>query len=244
MIHSIFKKSTEFTFLCLCIGIMANYGNEELLKQYHDNMGLILVFIAASAFAFWQGAKKAKKMHEDDYLSWTIWKCIDNAIVPLLLSFVLIDEARTMIVKNYIGLFAVYLGLCIIIPTDETENLSGTKTFIASVIVSPIVVWGLLKYNNNQAKDMTEKHMERAQRALSDGAYMEAANEANGAIDVCSKKEEASYQLAKCYYLRGKAFGLAGEEDQARKDLKQALRFGTGDSFLVEVQKELDRLDE
>lgn len=254
MIHAIFKKSSTFLWAvlgvaCLLLGMYRQDATQK--ESFNDLYHLIFTIIPLWLFLVIPliiGIFKAlalKRDKEEHYIKSAILTVADSWFLPLpyllplfvgfLLKIMKTDEITSICCF-------IYVMLCwLVSAADSTHNLSTTKLMIASYFLSPIVGFTLVQYNNKHSKEEVEKNLARAQSAITDGVYIEAINESTEAIGVCSKNEKEKYQLARCYYWRGKAYGLAGEHKKAIQDLEKAfdLGIGTGEAFLASISEEL-----
>lgn len=236
MIHDILKKDRDFLgvcFLMVAFGIW-NSGSDSI-TSFSDFFGGVYTLPILAVILL--GTIIIKKVKEEEhYIQAGLFAWFDNLVIPLILLYsahYFKKDPTFAILYAFISWMTTF--------DDSTGNLSTTKIMIASIVLTPPVVWGLLYYNNKHFKEKVEKYLERVQRAITEGGYIEAINEANEAIGVCSKNEKEKYQLARCYYWRGKAYGLAGEYKKAIQDLEKAfdLGTGTGAAFLASIGEEL-----
>lgn len=240
MIHAILKKrvSVLFAVFFACIFSIGLKEFNEFVANFSENH---FWFIWGVPIVVFFAAIITKRKTEKHYIQYGIFLAFDFWLVPLML-ILLLDCFWKKIGLNFIepDYIVGYIAFSWLVAlADSTRNLSITSIMIASFVLSPLVVLGLLLYNNKHAEDEAEKYIQRAQSAVADGAYNEAINQATEAIEVCSKDKKAEYQLAKCYYWRGKANSLAEKYDEALEDLLKASRLGTGDSFLASIHSEI-----
>lgn len=237
MIHAILKKSGGFLLVCFWLCLAAGKTNNVPFHYFLTDGDYPIVDYGAIIFC---GLIGILQLHEQKgnnsigrYLEAICLAILDHLFIPIML----VDLATVISQSTNVGYYAL-IGW-FVYSADTTGNLSHTKVMLLSFFLSPVIALGVLIYNNKHSVEEAEKYMTRAQRAIKDGAYTEAINEATEAIEICSKDKKVNYQLAKCYYWRGKAYRHANEHAKASEDLKKAIELGTGDSFLALANIEL-----
>lgn len=237
MIHTIFKRGYfDYCVYVIFVVIAYEHWGELDKEDLWLSIGLFVFCMGLAVLAFKCGTNTIQCIVESmDFFIACMWCYFGNYKE----GYYFFDSAF----KQASIYSLIYAFLCFsLLEVDSTRNLSRTKIVIAATVLTPIVMFGLLKYNNKQSEDETEKYILRTQRAIEDGAYEEALRSAEKALDICSRAEK--YELAKCYYWRGKAHRLLGKNTEATADLHQASELGTGATFLAEVEKELSTMEE
>ncbi len=237
LIHMVLGISGYFTFwCCLMVGWMLYAAGGDLWNSDRDSVEFLIV-MAALCLALTALGTKRKFKYE-----LPLWITADFFITYFWCYFFVYQETLSWIHLDS-SIRAIYAIACFLVFfTDSTRRLSPTKVAIAATFFTPLVVFGLLIYNNKNSVDEVENYLLRAKSAIEDGGYEVAITSVTKAIDICPRNiEETNYYLSKCYYLRWKAYRHAGEFQKAQKDLWKAedlARKRKDKSFLASIKLE------
>lgn len=252
MIHTMLRKSVGLSVLVFfgigyCFYAQPEEGWLSSLKVGAASLVVIvclmILAIVSKVISLIIAKKRGKiiAFSGDDFGS-SVLEAIDNAAA--VLAFLLLGKISLDMGDPFRQVFPLYLFVSgVYVFFSSKGDLSSLKLLIVSVLVTPIVAYLLIKYNNTQSKKEAEKYIEWTKSSIERGEFDEAIHYASEGVEICPKVNDAEYQLARCYYWRGKAYSLTDGRDKAIEDYLKALTFeNAGDSFLVSVREELEKL--
>lgn len=225
MVHTLFKRSSGFTWLCLAAELFVYYNFYSKYGDYFEMLkvpGFMVLMFLLSCFFDIKSATELKysKSPEKnaDYYNWCMLKNFDCLValgLPMVFEFLLFNFTTMW------NIAAVYYIIVLVVSVflKSRGDLASSKLCIVAIFFTPIVAYLLIKYNNTHAKEKAEEYTERAKQSIERGEYSEAIHYATEGIEICPKVKDADYQLSRCYYWRAQAYQKTGENLKAKWDL-------------------------